>query len=137
MKEHLLPHKDLLKLMLAGNAVLIFLNPKTGGRRQYHIKLNKEYTRYSVKHVHAPGIIGVEYEKYIGSINTSSGEFFCSAGYRTSETEMFRALYQSITSGRLNPEMQVMHTGRCCACNRMLTDPESIELGIGPFCRDK
>jgi Family of unknown function (DUF6011) len=28
-------------------------------------------------------------------------------------------------------------TGRCCVCSRMLTDPESIEQGIGPICADK
>lgn len=25
----------------------------------------------------------------------------------------------------------------CRRCNRPLTDPESIDLGIGPICRDK
>lgn len=25
--------------------------------------------------------------------------------------------------------------GRCRVCNRLLTDPESIELGVGPVCR--
>ena len=28
-------------------------------------------------------------------------------------------------------------TGMCCCCGRELTNPESIELGIGPICRDK
>ena len=27
--------------------------------------------------------------------------------------------------------------GNCYACNRTLTDPESISLGIGPVCRNK
>lgn len=26
-------------------------------------------------------------------------------------------------------------TGRCCACNRVLTDPESKVAGMGPACR--
>ena len=30
-----------------------------------------------------------------------------------------------------------MQSGRCYACNRLLTDPLSIELGIGPTCRNK
>lgn len=29
------------------------------------------------------------------------------------------------------------HTGACCACGRQLTDPESIERGIGPICLKK
>jgi hypothetical protein len=28
-------------------------------------------------------------------------------------------------------------SGRCCSCGRDLTDPESIERGIGPVCADK
>ena len=28
-------------------------------------------------------------------------------------------------------------TGVCCCCNRELTDPKSIELGIGPICAEK
>lgn len=28
-------------------------------------------------------------------------------------------------------------TGRCCVCGLTLTNPTSIELGIGPICREK
>jgi hypothetical protein len=31
----------------------------------------------------------------------------------------------------------IKHEGRCCRCGRTLTDPTSIELGIGPECRSK
>ena len=30
-----------------------------------------------------------------------------------------------------------MDSGRCAICNRLLTNPESIEFGIGPECRKK
>jgi hypothetical protein len=30
---------------------------------------------------------------------------------------------------------RVFHEGRCGKCNRKLTDPESIKLGLGPICR--
>lgn len=29
----------------------------------------------------------------------------------------------------------IRHEGKCCRCGRTLTDPVSIELGIGPTCR--
>jgi hypothetical protein len=32
-------------------------------------------------------------------------------------------------------KVEVWHEGRCCRCGRLLTDPLSIELGIGPECR--
>ena len=39
----------------------------------------------------------------------------------------------------LNPEfhddrMHLLHEGICCRCGRPLTNPASIELGIGPYC---
>lgn len=30
----------------------------------------------------------------------------------------------------------IQHNGRCARCARLLTDPESIRLGLGPVCRD-
>jgi Family of unknown function (DUF6011) len=34
-------------------------------------------------------------------------------------------------------KMYAMDSGHCWRCNTMLTDPLSIELGIGPTCRNK
>ena len=31
----------------------------------------------------------------------------------------------------------VMHEGKCCVCAKPLTDPLSIDLGVGPICREK
>jgi len=31
----------------------------------------------------------------------------------------------------------IKHAGRCCRCAKLLTDPESIEVGIGPECRKR
>jgi hypothetical protein len=30
----------------------------------------------------------------------------------------------------------IQHDGRCARCSRVLTDPDSIRLGLGPVCRD-
>lgn len=32
---------------------------------------------------------------------------------------------------------RVYHEGRCCRCGRRLTDPASIEVGMGPDCRER
>lgn len=44
-----------------------------------------------------------------------------------------------LTSGdtRAAGTMYAMQSGRCWRCNRMLTDPLSIKLGIGPYCREQ
>lgn len=31
----------------------------------------------------------------------------------------------------------ILHDGRCGRCGRLLTDPDSIKLGLGPICRDQ
>lgn len=35
------------------------------------------------------------------------------------------------------PVAEFWHDGRCSACRRPLTDPDSVALGIGPICREK
>lgn len=41
----------------------------------------------------------------------------------------------------LNPGEEIKQTGRrtgtCSCCGRLLTNPESVELGIGPICREQ
>lgn len=37
----------------------------------------------------------------------------------------------------LKPGYSIQHVGKCCACARPLTHPESIESGIGPECSGK
>lgn len=34
-------------------------------------------------------------------------------------------------------QVECWHAGRCGRCNRTLTDPQSIQSGIGPVCRSK
>jgi len=33
------------------------------------------------------------------------------------------------------PYLTIYHANKCCCCGRELTEPESVELGIGPICR--
>jgi hypothetical protein len=44
---------------------------------------------------------------------------------------------QVVDSKPLPEGYRIQHEGSCCVCGRPLTDPESIELGIGPICREK
>lgn len=37
----------------------------------------------------------------------------------------------------LPPGYKIEHAGRCGKCGRLLTDPTSIEAGLGPKCRGK
>jgi hypothetical protein len=49
---------------------------------------------------------------------------------------IFRWAMQIINGVTALPEgYDIKHSGRCCRCAKTLTDPTSIELGIGPDCR--
>ena len=51
---------------------------------------------------------------------------------------VLRRARESVTTGRALPAgWKVQHEGRCGRCGRKLTDPESIETGIGPVCAEK
>lgn len=52
--------------------------------------------------------------------------------------KVLRWSIKQVVEGKPLPEgYSIQHEGKCCCCGRALTDPESIELGIGPICREK
>ncbi len=57
------------------------------------------------------------------------------------ESETFTVLnwaIRTVTQGaELKPGYAIQHVGKCCACGRPLTHPESIESGMGPECSGK
>lgn len=36
-----------------------------------------------------------------------------------------------------NPKVHIIHNGRCSVCGRLLTDDESVKMGVGPTCIKK
>lgn len=40
-----------------------------------------------------------------------------------------------LLEGSINDRVLLYHEGRCCRCGKRLTEPKSIETGLGPFCR--
>lgn len=49
----------------------------------------------------------------------------------------FRYVFEHLCQRRMPPRCEVWHEGQCGRCGRALTDPESIERGIGPECIKK
>lgn len=131
--KHIIPHDRILSLMLAGNAELIFENPKTGNHRIYRIKQPDYKDHFNVTMSdHFLGQI-----KPVGKISTEFQPIKSLDTMIINEAGMFLYMFNTLLAGRLNPDMLIYHTGRCCACYKKLTDPLSIELGIGPQCRGK
>lgn len=79
---------------------------------------------------------------YLGYITDRAGtiEF----GYRTSNKScrpnhdtthsVIRFLLNSLRIGKLHSQFEFFHEGKCGKCGKPLTDPKSIERGLGPTC---
>ena len=85
-------------------------------------------------HGNNPGAIYVKTtgHLYLGKIQ--GGVFFpipvCTGG-------QVAAIAAICASPRAAARAYGMRTGRCSLCGRKLTAAESVDLGIGPICRDK
>ena len=57
------------------------------------------------------------------------------------DQQTVNAIVSALNKIRVNTEetgkAYAMRSGKCWVCNRLLTNPESIQAGIGPECRKK
>lgn len=80
-----------------------------------------------------PGALYVKHDgEYVGKI--AGGKFHATRAARTDTLTLIEAVAvdpmgQAVMYGRA--------VGRCSCCGRELTDPKSIEMGIGPICAEK
>jgi hypothetical protein len=76
---------------------------------------------------------------YLGIYNPNDHKVFLTAKSKMNENstpvKVINWAIGIVASGKTLPEgYSIQHEGRCCRCGRLLTDPTSIELGIGPEC---
>lgn len=78
--------------------------------------------------------IAVKYKgDYIGVIN-EDGEFLQS--YNVPEEALAEVLFMKSDLRKITTD-HGKTTGNCACCGRELTDPKSIEMGIGPLCAER
>lgn len=84
-------------------------------------------------HGNNPGAIYVkDGEQYLGKIK--DGKFYAS---RDCGPEVAQRVAQAMNDPLAEAVAYGRQTGSCCCCGRELTDPASIEAGIGPICAGK
>lgn len=131
-----------LKLIFAGNAYFTIRNSETGNRFTYHVQKSKPNERFP-NPIHFISVL-------TGPDNTASysflGQIYGERKYKHNSSrshvtedaqsvQVVKWLMRVIENGlKLPPQIEIWHEGRCCRCGRMLTVPESIELGLGPEC---
>ena len=77
----------------------------------------------------------------VGKIEGGNVALFGSRMIAAGGTGLRQVLVDALAEFEMNPLVAAMKygklSGRCCSCNRDLTDPVSIERGIGPICAGK
>lgn len=144
--------------MLAGNAIFTLQSCKTGARYTYKIhKADEEPGKaptWFVSLLTGPDNLG-DYQ-YLGLISATQSfrisedgqgstvqtlQFRLTKKSRLPITSLpvlaFRWVFEKLRAGIEPVGVEIWHAGRCGRCGRVLTVPESIELGLGPECASK
>lgn len=124
-----------LRYMLAGNAIVTFESQKTGVHFTYRIQTPK-VARGPVSHFVAV-LTGPDTYQYLGCI--FGGKAYAHGrnskiGPEAKSAVAFMWVWRQLSAGKMPSVLEVFHEGRCGKCNRRLTDPESIQTGLGPIC---
>ena len=140
------PHSPELseKFLLAGRAVFTVSNPK-GDHFTFKVrKVESEWPKFSGKmsttfFVNAKVAGTAHPYGYIGILDITKGTIKCTAKSEflpgSKEYDIAAWACQAAINAKMIPDgYHIEHAGRCGKCGRQLTDPVSIERGIGPEC---
>lgn len=128
---------DALKFMLAGKATFTVRSEKTGEHLTFQVrnwKKAKDGTMHfvSVRTGNDYAGIGFIRDRVRYQLGTKSD-----LSYDDNRVKGFRYVFEHLCQKHMPPKCEVWHEGQCGRCGRPLTDPESIERGIGPDCLAK
>lgn len=120
--------------ILAGNAVFTLRSGRTGQHYTYEVDAADNGEMHFVKVRGGEDQVG----HYIGFVG--KGGRMVAGKKGKGDAPSFKALdwtLAKLAAGAMPDVLEVWHEGRCGRCGRALTDPESIETGLGPICRGK
>lgn len=132
--NNVIANKYLEKYVFAGNAYFTLTSKKTNTHYTYNIYRKKNSPIWYVK-IH-DGHSNV-YSGYIKVINGIYKYYKGSSGnYDMSDNRILSLMWfiRHMKDVDITDKIILQHVGKCCKCGRKLTDPKSIELGVGPEC---
>ncbi len=128
--------------VLGGHAVFTVQNDTTGEHRTYKVKVSKPNPRFP-NPAYFVGLLSgpdnVNSYQYIGMLNADNGAVTLTRNSRMTDdckaVKGIRWTLAKIWNNLPIPDgIQIRHEGRCGCCGRTLTEPESLDRGIGPIC---
>lgn len=139
MEREPMPFVGLKTFVLAGRAVFTLTDLESGKHYTYRVNKSKPNKQYPLPIWWVS--LGIGYEDSIPAGRIFTDERY--VGPNTSKLnsgspsiKLFTEWWTWVKSGdeRPAPCIRFQHEGKCCVCGRPLTNPESIEMGIGPEC---
>jgi len=135
---------QVLRFLLAGNAYATFRSERTGVHLTFHVEQGAPRPGDARNPPHFVSVLtGPSNDgdySYLGCIFErkvyTHGKKSRIAPDATS-AKAFTWLWKHLAAGRMPPDCEVWHEGRCGVCGRRLTTPESVESGIGPICEKR
>lgn len=117
----------------AGNANFTITSKKTGTHYTYHItkKGNRWFVR--IQTTYGESVYAGYLTNYLGKWVFYKGQNGNCSADDTRVLALMWTLYHCDDID-FTDKIKFQHLGKCCKCGRPLTNPESIDLGIGPEC---
>ena len=142
---NLIPQNQALEFITAGKAIFTVRSVKTQKRFTFKVSAPKDQSKEQSNILFVGVLTGTDNTSdytYIGFIKRDpQGKWSYYYGAKSrikSSSDSILAINYVINDllfhSRTNANLEIWHEGRCCRCARLLTDPESIESGIGPEC---
>lgn len=129
---------NIQNLIFIGNAIFTIQNSETKKRFTFQVRQPSQDSPHFVKVLTGPNNEG-DYE-FLGTIfdnrNFRHGRK-SRIDQNAQSSKVFKWALPHILANTLPEQIKIYHEGRCFKCGHRLTDPTSIEIGIGPICRDK
>ena len=124
---------DAIAYMMGGHATFTLTSAKTGIHFTYKIHAAQDGNISFASVLNGPD--NWENYRYIGLVDAT---YVLRAGKKgLPDAPSFKALAWTLfrlQRGNIPEDLTIQHEGRCCACARRLTHPDSIARGIGPEC---
>lgn len=139
--SHILKPEAVETALTAGNAILTFVSTETGEYFTYQVTKAEDKELWFVK-VLTSGDNQAGYT-YMGSMFYLLDKltFRTTGKSKISDDALSVKVFDWVLRKLENPsvlaKMEISHAGYCLRCGKLLTTPESIESGFGPYCRSK
>ena len=128
---------NISSFLLAGRTIITLKSEQTQKHFTYRVNRDKKSNLYfvSVFGYNNYSYLGCLYEKPSGLRYTTTAR--SQASPDAPSQQAFALFINNLNRGRLHSKLSVYHEDRCGRCGKPLTDPDSIERGLGPTCATK